>query len=274
MDKILPKLYKDYGQYSNYRNFPLDLDGLKPVERRVLLSAFKIARDKLVKSKQIDSYATGHYHPHGECYGSMVQLVRQGFLDGQGNWGSTIGEAPVGAAAPRYTECKINKNTIELAFKHIKHVPWVITEFGDTEPLFLPTMYPICLLGNDYTMGIGFGYKTFIPCYDIKDLYKRLSWLIGERKTKPTIAPISDCTITSPPADLEKLLTTGKAKIQVEGVIIKNLISNTVTLKSWPPGKRFESLLNKILKGMDSGTIGYADPSCAATGTEIIFKVL
>jgi DNA gyrase/topoisomerase IV subunit A len=48
MDKNLPLLYRDYGQYSNYRNFPLDIDGLKPVERRVLLSAYKIARQKYV----------------------------------------------------------------------------------------------------------------------------------------------------------------------------------------------------------------------------------
>ena len=47
MDQKLPSLYKEYGQYSNYRNFPLDLDGLKPVERRVLFSAHKIARSKL-----------------------------------------------------------------------------------------------------------------------------------------------------------------------------------------------------------------------------------
>jgi len=274
MQNILPRLYKEYGQYSNYRNFPLDLDGLKPVERRVLFSAFKIAKEKFAKSRQVDSYATGHFHPHGECYGSMVQLVRQGFLDGQGNFGSTIGQQTENPAATRYTEGKLNLHTVELAFKHIKYVPWVDTEFGDKEPFFLPTMYPVCLLGNDYTMGIGFGYKTFIPCYDIKDLHKRLLWLLGERKTKPTIAPITDCTITSPPAELEKLLTIGKAKIHVAGVVNENRVTNTVTLKSWPPGKKFETLLSKFSKEMDMGTIGYNDESTAATGTEIVFKVL
>ena len=83
MDQTLRRLYKDYGEYSNYRNFPLDIDGLKPVERRVLLSAYKIARAKFVKSRQVDAYTIGHYHPHGECYGTIVQLVRQGFLIGK-----------------------------------------------------------------------------------------------------------------------------------------------------------------------------------------------
>jgi len=41
------------------------------------------------------------------------------------------------------------------------------------------------------------------------------------------------------------------------------------------PGKRFESLLNKFSKEMESGTIGYADLSSESTaGTSIVFKVL
>lgn len=273
MDIQLPKLYKDYGQYSNYRNFPLSLDGLKPVERRVLLSAFKIAREKFVKSRQVDAFTIGHFHPHGECYGTIVQLVRQGFLEGQGNFGSTVGVEPVGPAAPRYTECRIQKQTLELAFKYIKYVPIVPTELNDEEPLYLPTMYPVCLLGQSYTQGIGFGFKTLIPCYTVEDLHKRLLWLIGERKTKPTIAPISDCKITATDKDLEDLLTTGKAKIAVEGIFTTSPRTNKLTLISWPPGKKFESLLNAFSKELEAGLIGIIDLS-SKNKTEIVFEVL
>lgn len=272
MDHNLPKLYRDYGEYSNYRNFPLDIDGLKPVERRVLLSAFKIAKNKFVKSRQVDAYTIGHFHPHGECYGTIVQLVRQGFLEGQGNFGTSIGIEPIGAAAPRYTECKIYQKTIDLAFKYVDYVSWVDTELSDREPLYLPTMFPICLLGNEYTQGIGFGYKTFIPCYDIKDLYKRLLWLLGVRKRKPIIAPMTDCIINSKPEVLDELLTTGKAKLEVEGIIDINPIKNMVTLQSWPPGKRFESFLNKFSKELNESLIGFTDLSVKET--KIVFQVL
>lgn len=272
MDNLLPDLYKEYGGYSNYRNFPLDIDGLKPVERRVLLSAYKIARQKFVKSRQVDAYTIGHYHPHGECYGTIVQLVRQGFLIGQGNFGSNVGIENIGPAAPRYTECKASDYTLNLAFKLVGNVPWIETELGDKEPFFLPTMFPICLIGKEYTQGIGFGYKTFIPCYDIKDLYKRLSWLLNIRKTKPIIKPITDCIILSPDKDIEELLTTGKAKIEVQGIIEEELRTNKVTLKSWPPGKRFETILNKLSKHFESGEVGFTDLS--VTDTEIVFQVL
>lgn len=272
MQNNLPRLYKDYGKYSNWRNMPLDIDGLKPVERRVLLSAFKIAKAKFVKSRQVDAYTIGHYHPHGECYGSIVQLVRQGFLDGQGNFGSSVGVEPVGAAAPRYTECKISEFTLDTAFKYVNNVPWIETELSDKEPAFLPAMFPFCLMGNDYTQGIGFGYKTFIPCYNPVDLYKRLLWLLGIRKRKPIIAPITDCEILASQNELEELLTKGKAKIKVKGIIEENPRNNTVKLKSWPPGKRFESLLSKFSKELTENMIGFTDLSVHET--EIVFKVI
>lgn len=272
MDYNLPRLYKDYGEYSNYRNFPLDIDGLKPVERRVLLSAYKIAKTKFVKSRQVDAYTIGHYHPHGECYGTIVQLVRQGFLIGQGNFGTNVGVEPIGAAAPRYTECKLNEKTLEMAFKYINYSEWIDSELSDKEVLFLPTMYPFCLMGKDYTQGIGFGFKTYIPCYDPRDLQQRLMWLLGIRKRKPIIAPLCDCDIIASSEEVESLLTTGKAKLPVQGVIIEDPKSNTVTLKSWPPGKKFESLLKKFSKELSDGLIGFTDVSVIET--EIKFQVI
>lgn len=272
MDRNLPRLYKDYGEYSNYRNFPLDLDGLKPVERRVLLSAFKIARNSFVKSRQIDAYTIGHYHPHGECYGTVVQLVNQGFLDGQGNFGSKAGVEPTGAAAPRYTECKISRKTLDLAFKYVDYVSWVDTELSDKEPKFLPSMFPICLLGQEYTQGIGFGFKSLIPCYTLQDLYKRLQLLLGIRKYKVIISPISDCQILSKEDVLENLLKTGKEKIEMKGLFKSIPSQNKAIIKSWPPGKRFETILGKFEKELNDGMIGFSDLSTNETIIE--FQVL
>ena len=272
MDQKLPALYKDYGQYSNYRNLPSEIDGCKPVEKRVLFSAYKIARDKFAKSRQVDAYTTGHYHPHGNTYGTIVQLVRQGFLTGQGNFGSNVGIEPVGAAADRYTECKLSQKIFKMAFKYIKYVPFISTELNDIEPSYLPTMFPICLLGTDYTQGIGFGYRTFIPNYRIKDLHQRLLWLLKIRKRKPIIAPITDCNIISDSSELEILLTTGKAKLEVEGVIEISKRNSSITLKSWPYGKRFQVFLNKFTKELNEKMIGFTDLS--SNETKIIFQVL
>jgi len=206
------------------------------------------------------------------CYGTVVQLVNQGFLDGQGNFGSKAGVEPTGAAAPRYTECKISRKTLDLAFKYVDYVPWIDTELSDTEPQFLPTMFPICLLGKEYTQGIGFGFKSLIPCYTIQDLYKRLQLLLGIRKNKVIISPIADCEILSGNDVLENLLKTGKEKIEMAGHVSSIPSQNKAILRSWPAGKRFETILGKFEKELSDGLIGFSDLSTNETIIE--FQVL
>jgi hypothetical protein len=101
-------------------------------------------------------------------------------------------------------------------------------------------------------------------------------WLLGVRKTQPTIKPISDCEIIAKKGDLELLLTTGKAAIPVKGLIKHSNITSKVVVKSWPPGKRFASILNRvpIKKMLENGDIGWIDSSNKELGTEIVFTVL
>jgi hypothetical protein len=273
LDNIVPSLYKEYGQFINSsRAFPLVIDGLKPVERRILLSAYKIARDHLVKSARVDGYVIGNYHPHASVYSSIVQLVRQGFLEGQGNFGCNLGVESEPAAASRYTECKLAKSTYDLSFKYIDYVEWYRNELGEEEPSYLPTMFPLCLMGNDFTQGIGFGYRSYIPCYKIEDLYRRLLWLLKIEDKKPTISPITDCKIEASKSDLETLLTKGKATIDISGIIKKDPQHNIVDLLSWQPGRRFENILNRFSDEITRQDIAYTDLS--VTNTKIQFEVI
>jgi len=274
MDKLIPEMYRTYGRYVNeFRSFPLKDDGCKPVERRVLLSAFEIAREKYVKSARIDGHCIGHYHPHGTSYGTITQLVKQGFLDPQGNFGHNLGVEPSPAAAMRYTEAKLSKFAMSNSFRLINYVERQESEL-DEEPIFLPSMFPVCLLGRDYTQGIGFGYRTYIPCYKLKDLHQRLLWLLKAIDTEPIIKPVSSSTIISSDEDLKQLLTTGKAAIKTQGIIEEFRNSCKVIVKSWPEGKRFNSILSKFSKELDNGDIGFADLSNAASGNNIQFQVL
>ena len=276
MDTLIPKLYRDYGLYINHsRAFPIDLDGLKPVERRVLLSAYQIAKDKFVKSARVDGHTLGHFHPHSSSYGTIVQLVHHGFLDGQGNWGSSIGVEDTPAAAMRYTECRLSKQTLDIALRLIDYVDWNESELDD-EPEFFPAMFPLCLLGKEFTSGIGFGYKTLIPCYNINDLKSRLLSILKKEKVHTIIKPISNCKILSSNQDLENLLTTGKGSIKFQGIFKVESAHCKVIVKSLPPGKTFEkSILGKFVKELNNADIGWIDESSAEHGgTHIVFEVL
>lgn len=68
MKNIVTSLYADYGRYIDaFRHIPKDIDVLKPVERRILLSVHQVARNKFEKSAKIIGTCIGNYHPHGDC---------------------------------------------------------------------------------------------------------------------------------------------------------------------------------------------------------------
>lgn len=274
MDKHIPQFYRDYGRYINRsRAFPSELDGLKVVERRVLLSAYETCKDSFAKSSKLVGYVIGEYHPHGDtaAYGTVVQLVHQNFLDKQGNFGSNIGIEPCEASAHRYTEVKLNANIKKIAFNLIEYVHREDSEL-EAEPPFLPTMYPFCIMGTEYTVGIGFGYKTIIPCYEQEDLKKRLLYLIGKTKKSPIIRPISRCDIISKDKVLMELLTIGKCAVEFKGQYTIDREHHKVSIKSLPPGKSFDKLFSKLKAEFDSGEIGYADLS-EKNETNVVIEV-
>lgn len=274
MDKHIPNFYREYGRYINKsRAFPFELDGLKPVERRVLLAAYENCRDKYIKSAKLSGVVIGQYHPHGDlaAYGTIVQLVHQNFLDGQGNFGSNIGVSPCEAAASRYTEIRLNDNIKNSVFELINYVDRVESEM-DPEPPFLPTMYPLCLMGTEYTLGIGFGYRTLIPCYTKEDLKKRLMFLLGYSKKEPVIKPVTDCDIISDNNVLNELLKSGKSVIEFKGKYTVDSAHNKIYIKSIPPGRTFEKIFSKLDTELSSGEIGYADLSEKGE-TNILFEV-
>jgi DNA gyrase/topoisomerase IV subunit A len=272
-DKV-PSLYRSYGQYVNkFRSFPLNIDGLKIVERRLLYSLWEIAKEHYTKSAKVIGHCIGNYHGHGDqsAYGSLVGLVQNGLADGQGNWGSDIGIESCDPAAMRYTEVRCSKDVLKLSFEYIKYIDFEALEM-DSEPVYLPTKLPFCLIQKNYPQGIGFGSRTYIPCYQIPDLVKRLKWLLGIQKTEPVIKPISDCDILSTTNDYKELLISGKGKIELQG---KSYIDKkSVIINSVPPTKTLSKIIISLDKDITAKNIGWTDESNGKDGTKVRFTIL
>src|SRR5690348_17987203 len=107
------------------RALPDVRDGLKPVHRRVLYAMYDggYRPDRgYNKCSRVVGDVMGQYHPHGDSaiYDALVRLVqdwslRYPLVDGQGNFGSP-GNDP--AAAPRYTECRLDRKSTRLNSSH------------------------------------------------------------------------------------------------------------------------------------------------------------
>lgn len=163
-----------FGRYSKYiiqdRALPDVRDGLKPVQRRILYSMFKLglaSNKSTKKSARIVGDVIGKYHPHGDTavYDAMVRMSQQfkvmlPLVDMQGNNGSIDGDP---AAAMRYTEARMSKYS-ELMIEDLnKHTVGFVPNFDDEElePIVLPSKFPNILING--ASGISAGYATEIP---------------------------------------------------------------------------------------------------------------
>src|ERR1700733_2610355 len=159
------------------RAIPDVRDGLKPVHRRILYSAYEqglVPTAGYRKSATIVGDVLGKYHPHGDqsVYDAMVRLaqsfsMRYPLIDGQGNYGSVDGDP---AAAYRYTEARLAKIAIEL----LSDIDKEGVDFGPnsddskTEPLVLPARFPNLLVNG--TGGIAVGMATNIPPHNLTEV--------------------------------------------------------------------------------------------------------
>ena len=217
MQKIIPVYYSEYGRYINrFRAIPSYIDGLKPVERRLLLTLHEVAQKSLVKSAKVVGNALAKYHPHGDTslYGTLVNLVDQGYAVGQGNWGSP-GLSDDSAASYRYTECRLEKWVEELAFEYINYVPYEEFEL-EPEPIYLPCPLPLGLIGHGVTIGISF-YRTLIPKFKIGDLAKRLVYILEKKGSNVIVFPnFKYCDIQElEPNQMNSILTTGIGSLNI-----------------------------------------------------------
>ena len=172
-------------RYLNYalsvitsRALPDVRDGLKPVQRRILLTMRKdlgLTPDaKYRKSAKIVGDVMGNYHPHGDAaiYDAMVRLaqpwvMRAALVDGQGNFGSPDGDS---AAAYRYTEAKLQPIALELLDELGKNtVAWRPSYDGTrSEPVVLPSRFPNLLVNG--SQGIAVGMATSIPPHNLAEV--------------------------------------------------------------------------------------------------------
>ncbi len=159
------------------RALPDVRDGLKPVQRRILMAMNDLHLTPGAhyrKSAKIAGDTSGNYHPHGEqiIYPTMVRMAqdfnaRYPMIDGQGNMGSIDGDPP---AAMRYTEMRMSPYAMEMLADLDKDtVDWQPNYDQTTEePLVLPAGFPNLLCNG--SAGIAVGMATNIPPHNLREI--------------------------------------------------------------------------------------------------------
>ncbi|RPD98838.1 DNA gyrase/topoisomerase IV subunit A [Aureibaculum marinum] len=246
-------MYKDWFlDYASYvileRAVPAIVDGLKPVQRRIMQSMKDLDDGRYNKVANLVGH-TMQYHPHGDASiaDAMVQLGQKELLiDMQGNWGNILtGDS---AAASRYIEARLSKFALEVVFNP-KTTVWQSSYDGRRkEPINLPVKFPLLLAQG--AEGIAVGLSTKILPHNFNEL---IDASIKHLKGK-SFKLIPDF-LTGGIADVTNYndgKRGGKVRIRAK---ITQLDKNTLVINEVPYGTTTSSLIDSILKANDKGKI-------------------
>ncbi len=175
------------------RALPDVRDGLKPVHRRILYSMFDqgLRPDRPhTKCAKVVGEVMGTFHPHGDgaIYDSLVRMVqdfamRHPLVDGHGNFG---GMGPdEGAAAMRYTECRLAPIALDLLDGIDEDTVNFSPNYDNTDeqPDVLPSRFPNLLVNG--SQGIAVGMATKIPPHNLGEAVDAALHLLEHPEATP-----------------------------------------------------------------------------------------
>lgn len=172
MEDIKQIMQHNYIKYASYvildRAIPNVVDGLKPVQRRILYMLWLMHDGKLHKVANAAGQ-TMALHPHGDApiTEALVNLANKGYLlDQQGNFGNLFTGDP--AAAARYIETRLSPLAKETLFN--PDITTMVPSYDGRkdEPVNLPAKIPVVLLQG--AEGIAVGMSTRILPHNFAEL--------------------------------------------------------------------------------------------------------
>ena len=284
-----------YLNYSMYvildRALPSLLDGLKPVQRRIIYAMSELGlkyNSKYKKSARTVGDVLGKFHPHGDsaCYEAMVMMAQSfnynaPLIDGQGNWGTQ--DDPKSFAAMRYTESKLTKYS-DLLLQDLKNgtVEWIDNFDGSLkEPKFLSSLLPNILVNG--SSGIAVGMSTDIPPHNLGEVILAVQYLI--KKPKCNVDELMDFipapdyptggTLLKNESDIETIYNEGTGNIKLRAEYSSK--NKHILIYSLPYQASTTKIIDQIQSQMIDKKIGFIssieDQSDENNPVKILIKI-
>lgn len=250
MDDLKEQMKGHFIQYASYvildRAIPNVVDGLKPVQRRILEILFRQKDEKLHKVANIVGQ-TMQLHPHGDApiYEALVNLANKGFvLDRQGNFGNIYTGDP--SAAARYIETRLSPLARETLFNPDITETLPSYDGRNDEPVTLPAKIPLLLMQG--AEGIAVGMATSILPHNFSELLEAEIAILEGRNFR--IFPDFPTGALMDKSGYDK----GKGKIKLRAKIeIKD--PKTLLIREICYGTTTESLIRSIDEAAKKGKI-------------------
>lgn len=256
-----------YSGAANLNRSVPNIDGLKPVHRRILYTMWKqrLYDGKATKLNNVGGY-TMLLHPHGDPSPSAYTLGARWqnnvpLIKIIGN-GGTINRGVEDAAAPRYTSATLTDDAVHILAGLTEHAAELKPSYDGEreEPKLLPTEYPLVWMNR--TLGMGEGLKTDIYPHNPREINEALIYYIDHPKmsydklgqiVQGPDFPTAGLLVNSKQDNLNEL-KTGKAKFTVRSKVEVEAKKSAPMLRivSIPVDVTVEKLIKELNDFMDS----------------------
>lgn len=250
MDDFKSLMQHFFQRYASYvildRAIPHVIDGLKPVQRRILQILWDMHDGKLHKVANVAGQ-TMALHPHGDApiTEALINMANKGFLfDTQGNFGNIFTGDP--AAAARYIETRLSELAKDTLFNPALTETVPSYDGRRQEPVTLPAKIPLVLMqGAD---GIAVGMATHILPHNFQELLEAEIALLEGREF--SVLPDFPTGGVMDATGYEK----GKGKIKLRAKL-EERDPKTIVITEICYGTTTESLIRSIDEAAKKGKI-------------------
>lgn len=245
------------------------IDGLKPSQRRILYTMYKMGLLKGNKSKSSNIKGQSmKLHPHGDdaIYETMVRLssgyeaLNYPYLESKGSFGKVYSK-DLKYAAPRYTEAKLTEICKELFEGIDENAVDLIPNYDNTEvePVLLPVKFPSILVNT--SAGIAVGMSSNIPPFPLREVCEATIGIIeGKVKDIRELMEILGAPdfstrgyIHGDQVGYEALGKTGRGTVELSSSV--ELYKDCIIVKEIPYGATVETIIEDIIDAMKNGDL-------------------
>lgn len=174
-----------FSNADNIRSIPNIIDGLKPGQRKILHVLFELP-DKEIKVEQLGgivSSKTAYHHGEQSLKLTIINLAHNyvgsnniNLLEPIGQFGTRL-LGGKDSASPRYIYTKLSPITKYIFKEEDSNIlEYLVEENIKIEPKFYIPIIPLILING--ARGIGTGWATNIPCYNLLDIIEELEFMI------------------------------------------------------------------------------------------------
>jgi DNA topoisomerase-2 len=176
-----------FSNYDNIRSIPSIIDGFKPSQRKVIYACLKrnlINEMKVAQLAGAVAEITAYHHGEQSLVSTIINLAQNfvganniNLLEPVGQFGTRLMGGKDHSSA-RYIFTKLTEHIFKIIKKEDNNILEYLDDDGTPiEPKFFLPIVPLCLING--AEGIGTGFSTSIPNYDIKDI---VEYIIGKLK--------------------------------------------------------------------------------------------